>query len=294
MPVGRIHFGHTLAADVGIGPVTRVAEDVFVGVPMDTRRTRAYGGSTLAQSLLAAMNFLGVDCRPRSVAASLLKAADGSIPVEFHIDVANVRRTIASLRITARQGESDVGLVQASMDLTSVPPAKEASSVDSLKDEVPDVAQAAVDWEGIEDPYRERFLRFEGRHAWDIRFASRPPVGPGSSATSNTLWVRPLISGSVPAWTNELFITHASDFYVPGVAAASQGGFLSDEWMATTVTHSVWFLGWSPPGSWMRIDQNVIGHEGDRVLVEETISNAGGQVMGKAVQEAVVRRREIE
>lgn len=290
MNANREFYQHALAPNVGVGPVHSNGPKEYVGTPMDDRRTRAYGGSQMAQALLAIMNDINDVCRPRSVTMAFLKASDGSAPTTFTLDACARGRSIATYQFTSRSGKDLTCAGQVSLDIGEPriapieTPARTFAEAGN-----PDDARSGAVWPDVSVVAAERMERFESRHAWEVRFGTEPPREQSGYPFENVLWVRPQVPCTTPAWVGDLLLAHASDFYVPGMAAATRGGFLTDGWMATTVTHTLWTLGAYVPGTWIRIRQSIGAGAGERVLVDQELTDDEGRVLARAMQEALVR-----
>jgi acyl-CoA thioesterase II len=100
--------GHVQSEQVDLVRILDVQADGpgrFVAAPhLERGRTVVEGSQMLAQSIVAAGRLVP-GRRPVSVWMAFLRVADGTIPLEFELDVLSNGRTFSAVRVDVRQGE---------------------------------------------------------------------------------------------------------------------------------------------------------------------------------------------
>jgi acyl-CoA thioesterase-2 len=278
-----------LAAVLSVSPT---GADTFRAGPRRQTPERSFGGSVVAQALLAAGATVGPDRRVHSLHAYFLRVGEASSPTDFRVDRVRDGRSYGTRRVTAEQDGRAILDLTASFQVPEAGFAHQVPRLDAPSPEsLPTVEEAAAD---APDRLREWFGNLFRRHPFELRFDGElPRVAAARGETApprQRFWLRaaeampdePLVHAAALAYASDMLLLstslapHARAVGAPDVAAAS-------------LDHAVWLHRPARVDEWLLFEQESSWAEGGRCLCAARVFDRAGRLVMTVAQEGMIR-----
>jgi acyl-CoA thioesterase II len=263
--------------------------DRFRVVSEPGRFDRIFGGQTVAQALLAASATV-TDKAPHSLHAYFVEAGVPEQPLDVEVERVREGRSMATRRVTVRQGERPLLIVMASFHANAANP--------ELADPPPDVPgpdqlPALQDWVRDLPPEMLRHARswVEQPPPLELRIGEPPTfLGGVPAGGTRSHWMRlPRDVGDDPLLHTAL-LTYASDYLLLDMAFRSYPERdPSTSFTGFSVDHAIWFHRPVRFDRWHLYSQETVSISGHRGLVRGAIHDPDGHLVATAMQEVLVR-----
>lgn len=276
----------------GVFPVSPTGDDTFRAGPRRSAPERSFGGSVVAQSLLAAGATVESGRAAHSLHAYFLRTGEASAPVDFRVERVRDGRTYSTRRVTAEQSGRAILELTASFQAAEPGFSHQLPQLDAPPPEsLPTAQEAAADLQG---PLRAWFDGLARRHPFDIRFDGELPrvaASRGEAAPpSQRFWMRsleplpdePLVHAAALAYASDMLMLstslapHARAVGAPDVAAAS-------------LDHAVWLHHPVRADEWLCFEQESSWASGGRCLCSGRLFDRAGRLVMTVAQEGMVR-----
>ena len=264
-----------------------LGDDRFRGGNEPTRFARTFGGQLLGQTLMAASATVEGK-HPHSLHAYFVAGGEPDEAIDLEVERVRDGRTVATRRITLRQGTRTLLETIASFhanvaepEIGSVPPdVPPPDTLPRLQDWIdglpPELRQWNQNWIDVPPPL-------------DLRIGEAPTFFGGDRAeTDRPHWMRlPRPVGDDPA-LHAALLAYASDYLLLDMIFRSH----RDEIVRTTATsldHSLWFHRPVRFDRWHLYTQRTVGIVGHRGLAQGTIHDEDGRLVATVMQECLAR-----
>ncbi len=278
-----------LAAVLSVFPT---GADTFRAGPRRRNPERSFGGSVVAQALLAAGATVDPDRRVHSLHAYFLRVGEASSPTDFRVDRVRDGRSYGTRRVTAEQDGRAILDLTASFQVAETGWAHQVPRLDAPAPEsLPTVQEAAAD---APDLLRAWFGNLFQRHPFELRFDGElPRVAAARGETApprQRFWLRatgalpdePLVHAAALAYASDMLLLstslapHARAVGAPDVSAAS-------------LDHAVWLHEPARVDEWLLFEQESSWAAGGRCLCHARVFDAAGRLVMTVAQEGMVR-----
>jgi acyl-CoA thioesterase-2 len=275
-----------LADIVATLDVAQTGADRFLATQLDNAHHHIVGGHIAGQALMAAGR-TAIDRLPHSFHVFLLRAGDARYPVEFEVSRLRDGGTLATRRVTGRQG-GEV-LLEALASFTT--------PVDSVEyhQSLPEVAdpETLVPVHEQLRPYADELDGYwVRRQPFELRYADPPPrlaVDQAEPSPRIRLWWRP--DGAVGA---DPLLHNALLAYVSGTTVLETTMTMRRTTQASVfnalIDHAMWFHRPAQLSDWVLSDQVSPSGVDGRGLASATMFNRGGELVCTITQEVYFGR----
>jgi acyl-CoA thioesterase-2 len=253
------------------------------------RFDRVFGGQTVAQALLAASATVdGKD--PHSLHAYFVEAGTPEEPLDLAVDRVRDGRSMATRRVTVKQGERPLLVAMASFH-TNPPEPEVADPPPAVPG--PDELPRLQDWVHDLPPELLGPSRYwiEQPPPLDLRLGELLNFLGGARATGpRSHWMRvPRAVGDDPLLHSAL-LAYASDYFLLDMAYRSHPEtFPAGSFTSFSVDHAIWFHRPARFDHWHLHTQETIALSGHRGLVRGAIHDPDGHLVATVMQEVLVR-----
>jgi acyl-CoA thioesterase-2 len=264
-----------------------LGDDRFRGGNEPPRFARTFGGQLLGQTLMAASATVEGK-HPHSLHAYFVAGGEPEVPIDLEVERVRDGRTVATRRITLRQGARTLLETIASFHANVAEP-----EIGVAPPEVPppDTLPRLQDWiDGLPPELRQWNQNWiDVPPPLDLRIGEAPTFFGGDRAeTDRPHWMRlPRPVGADPA-LHAALLAYASDYLLLDMIFRSH----RDEIVRTTATsldHSLWFHRPARLDRWHLYTQRTLGIVGHRGLAQGTIHDEDGRLVATVMQECLAR-----
>ena len=268
--------------------------NLFRGRSPQSRWQRVFGGQVIGQALVAACRTVeDVTARPpHSLHAYFLLGGDPKVPIIYEVDRIRDGKSFTTRNVKAIQHGRAIFSMSVSFHLSEpglthqvkmpvVPKPDELPSDEELKDRIyPLLPEPARRYYERERPIEFRpveFSRYLGEKSENGRF---------------DIWIR--ATGRLPdePAIHQCVLAYASDMSLLGAALIPHGRSLfSDEFMAASLDHAMWFHRPFRADEWMLYVQDSPSLAGSRGFTRGEIFASDGTLVASVAQEGLLRQR---
>jgi len=274
---------------LGALDLTKTGDDRYRARPEPDRFLRVFGGTTVAQALLAAGGTVD-GTPPHSLHAYFVQAGRSDEPLEIGIDHVRDGRTMSTRRATVEQGSRTLLVAMASFhdgplepEIADPPPSVPAPEAlprlqDWLRDLPPELAAHGASW--VEHP-----------PPLDLRIGEAPTfLGGPSSDASRSHWMRLPRDVGDDRLLHTVLLAYATDYLLLDMVFRSYpGGIRSRDFAAVSVDHTIWFHRPVRFDAWHLHTQRTLTLGGHRGLVHGAVHDADGHLVATVMQEVLLR-----
>ena len=261
--------------------VDEVDDDHFVANQLDYVNHHIVGGHIAAQSLMAASR-TAPGRIPHSAHVYYLRAGDARHPVDFHVERARDGGTLATRRVTARQGSEVLLEALASFSTHVVDDDHQVPMPD-----VPDPESLPA----VQVQLRDYADEFDGHwvrpQPFEMRYVDLPPrlaVEQPEPSPRLRMWWRPTESVPDDPVLNSCLLTYLSGTTMLEAAIAMRRVTPVTTFSAL-IDHALWFHRPIDLSDWVLSDQVSPSGVNGRGLASATMYNRSGQLVCVATQE---------
>ena len=269
--------------------------NLFRGRSPQSRWQRVYGGQVIGQALVAACRTVDEVAQrpPHSLHAYFLLGGDPKVPIIYEVERIRDGRSFTTRRVTAIQH----GRAIFSMEV-SFHGAEEGLS---HQFPMPDVPKPELAAERDRDQAAHAASARPNRCAATISANGRSRCGPSNTAAISAsrlradrfhVWIR--ATGRLPdePAIHQCVLAYASDMSLLGAALIPHGRSLfSDEFMAASLDHAMWFHRPFRADEWMLYVQDSPSLAGSRGFTRGEIFASDGTLVASVAQEGLLRQR---
>ena len=274
---------------LGALELTPTGDDHFRAEPEPDRFLRVFGGTTVAQALLAAGTTVD-GTPPHSLHAYFVQAGRANEPLDVGVEHVRDGRSMATRRATVTQGARTLLTAMASFhdgplepEVADPPPAVPAPDdlprlQDWLRDLPPELAGHGASWVDHPPPL-------------DLRIGEAPTfLGGPSGDTNRSHWMRLPRDVGDDRLLHTVLLAYATDYLLLDMAFRSYpGGISSREFAAVSIDHAIWFHRPVRFDAWHLHTQRTVALTGHRGLVHGAVHDADGHLVATVMQEVLLR-----
>jgi acyl-CoA thioesterase-2 len=267
------------------------ADGCKVGVAPTSAQNNAgnvFGGLLLGQAVVAAQP--PADRPLHMLAASFLRGASPSLPIEYPVCEAHDGGSFSSRRVLAMQDGRRLAEFSASYQACEAGLDHEDAVrlPDAGPEELPTLAEATAGLEHL-PPSTLRALARD--RALEIRpIDPEPIVSPGSGKPIR-LWIRTRVPISERRELWAPAIAYLSDFLTAGGGVSHHTFVHNPRFFGTTLNHTLWLHREADPSEWLLHDIASHWTGGGRTLNLTRLYTRQGALIATSAQEALLRRR---
>ncbi len=248
--------------------------DTFVGTSLPYEWGRIYGGQVIAQGLAAAAATVSEDYRVHSLHAYFILGGRLDEPVRYEVDRVRNGRSFTTRRVVARQSYGAILTLEASFHAHEDGPDVQTVPMPDVRgpEELPEVGWGWVleRRQGMPDAGSAR------AYAW---LRVDPTVGDSAVAHACALAL-----ASDTSTVTAVRATHPATRWTTRKE-------ISEQFMAASLDHAVWFHRPARADGWLLIDVNCDNLIGVRGLTIGHVFDQAGTHVATITQEALVRER---
>jgi acyl-CoA thioesterase II len=274
---------------LGALELTPLRDDHFRAEPEPDRFLRVFGGTTIAQALLAAGTTVD-GTPPHSLHAYFVQAGRANEPLDVGVEHVRDGRSMATRRATVTQGARTLLTAMSSFhdgplepEVADPPPAVPAPNElprlqDWLRDLPPELAGHGASWVDHPPPL-------------DLRIGEAPTfLGGPSGDTNRSHWMRLPRDVGDDRLLHTVLLAYATDYLLLDMAFRSYpGGISSREFAAVSIDHAIWFHRPVRFDAWHLHTQRTVTLTGHRGLVHGAVHDADGHLVATVMQEVLLR-----
>ncbi|TQM02114.1 acyl-CoA thioesterase [Pseudonocardia kunmingensis] len=255
---------------------------------------RTFGGTLVAQALLAAGRTVAPERSAHSLHAYFLRPGDASAPTDYRVTAIRDGATYATRQVVAAQHGKPTFLLTASFQLPEDGREHQLPRLDAPPPEqLPTLQEASA---GLGGALGRWFARLPLTRPLDLRFDGELPrvaaARGEAAAPRHRFWLRTrehlpdaqLPHSCVVAYVSDMLLLstslapHATTSGAPDVAAAS-------------IDHAVWFHRPFRADEWLFYEQESSSAFGGRALCHGRLFTRSGDLVATVAQEAMIRDR---
>jgi acyl-CoA thioesterase-2 len=246
--------------------------DVFVGISPTYPWGRVYGGQVVAQGLRAAQTTVDKEYQVHSLHAYFIRGGNSDEPIRYEVDRIRNGRSFVTRRVVARQSEGAILNLACSFQISE----EQADVQESqLPEDAGEPGSGIVDdWEFLGRRVAHQSI---GRSAIWLRVLDQIGEDPDLQACALAY-----VSDDIPM--DAVQSTH------PRVSAARSDA-INDEFVWTSLDHSIWFHRPLPPDQWLLHHHRSHGLANARGLAVGEVFAPSGVHVATVAQEVLIRER---
>jgi acyl-CoA thioesterase-2 len=255
---------------------------------------RTFGGTVVAQALLAAGRTVAPDRSAHSLHAYFLRPGDASAPTDYRVTAIRDGATYATRQVVATQHGRSTFLLTASFQLPEDGREHQLPRLDAPPPEqLPTLEEASADVGGALGRW---FARLPLARPLDLRFDGELPRAAAArgeaAAPRHRFWLRTrehLPDAQLP---HSCVVAYASDMLLLSTALAPHATAPgAPDIAAASVDHAVWFHRPFRADEWLFHEQESSLAFGGRALCHGRLFTRDGDLVATVAQEAMIRDR---
>jgi acyl-CoA thioesterase II len=268
--------------------------NLFRGRSPQSRWQRVYGGQVIGQALVAACRTVDEVAQrpPHSLHAYFLLGGDPKVPIVYEVERIRDGRSFTTRRVTAIQHgraifSMEVSFHGAEEGLSHQFPMPDVPKPDSLPSET-EIRQRMLHL--LPEPVRRYYQRERPIEMRAVEYGRY--LGQQVEGDRFHVWVR--ATGRLPdePAIHQCVLAYASDMSLLGAALIPHGRSLfSDEFMAASLDHAMWFHRPFRADEWMLYVQDSPSLAGSRGFTRGEIFASDGTLVASVAQEGLLRQR---
>lgn len=275
--------------------LTRLSDGVYRGPGERSQLPQVYGGTLVAQSLVAAMD----DVADERVAASchtvFIRPGRLGADVDFRVERTRDGRSMSTRQVDAWQDDrllsrtiATLTTRESGIEHARPQPQTRGLQAASPLAEVDDEVGLGLEWDALA--------------AIDIRIDPKPEESMAPlthAAQPRNVWMRCVDAFADDPRLHQAAIAYASDVLLASTLLTPHGYDLGQEgrvyrdWQAVSLDHTMWFHGHADANDWMLWEHSTPVARGGLGLASAAVFDSRGNVAAHATQQARIRPNNI-
>ncbi|TGZ80702.1 Thioesterase/thiol ester dehydrase-isomerase [Ascodesmis nigricans] len=276
-----------------------------------------YGGSVIAQSLLAALQTVPPQFHPHSMHCFFLLAGNASVPIIYHVDTVREGRSFHTRAVQARQHGRSIFATTISFSLAVVAPDSDEEDGDTaprkrvvqhsstLPETLPKPEDCKNELDGIERMLKDERIDEEVAAAAREQFAKEPfewrrismvPVNTGKKPADRVMrsWVRSKSPIVDPRMQYAGLAYFSDSWFIGTVGRVNREARRDNIGMMVSLDHTIWFHlpGLKVDAEWLLVENQSTWAGEERGLVHQKIWDQQGRLVASCAQEGMVRLKD--
>ncbi|TGZ83824.1 Thioesterase/thiol ester dehydrase-isomerase [Ascodesmis nigricans] len=275
-----------------------------------------YGGSVIAQSLLAAMQTVPPEFHPHSMHCFFILAGNAAVPIIYHVDIVREGRSFQTRSVQARQQGRCIFTTTISFSLAVAPEEEEEVVEDAprkrvvlhsvaMPGEVPGPEECENELHGIDRLLKEQRIDEEVAAAGREQFAKEPfewrrvrtdQVNSGKKPADRVMrsWVRSKSPIVDPRMQYAGLAYFSDSWFIGTVGRVNREARRGNIGMMVSLDHTIWFHrpGLKVDSEWLLVENQSTWAGEERGLVHQKIWDQQGRLVASCAQEGMVRLKD--